>query len=68
MHPNVGIPATTVVPVMEVCKIDSKVSKVVTTWNNRRQQAADIKTLAASTLADGSESNDEEENEQRTGK
>ncbi len=55
---------------------DSKVSKVVTTWNNRRQhQAAGIHALAASILAEGSESDDKDDDdeefpdlyEQRTG-
>jgi hypothetical protein len=58
------------------CLIDSKVSKVVTTWNNRRQQqAAEINALVSSILAEDSESDDKDDvdeefpdlNEQRTG-
>ncbi len=54
--------------------IDSKVTKVVTTWNNREQQATEINALAASMLAEGSERDDKDDdeefpdsNEQRTG-
>ena len=54
--------------------IDSKVSILVTTWSNHRQQAAEINSLAASILDEGSESNDKDDdeefldsNEQRTG-
>ena len=62
MLPNAGIPDSRGACCESI--IDSKVSRVVTSWNNRRQQhAAEINALAAAILADGSESNDEDDDD-----